>query len=66
VAGDVGITDHIIGGLLGHAVPGIRGRYARRTPAALLEAANAVSAEVAGRLGLTLPALLPAPIRGEA
>lgn len=66
VAGDVGITDHIIGGLLGHAVPGIRGRYARRTPAALLEAADVVSAEVARRLGLSMPALLPAPIRGDA
>lgn len=65
VAGDVGITDHMIGGLLGHAVPGIRGRYARRTPAALLEAADTVSAEVARRLGLTMPLLLPAPIRGE-
>lgn len=65
VAGDVGITDHMIGGLLGHAVPGIRGRYARRTPAALLEAADTVSAEVARRLGLTMPLLLPAPIRGD-
>ncbi|WP_396224563.1 tyrosine-type recombinase/integrase [Gemmatimonas sp.] len=66
VAGDVGITDHIIGGLLGHVVPGIRGRYARRTPAALLEAADVVSAEVARRLNLTMPALLPAPMRGDA
>lgn len=65
VAGDVGITDHMIGGLLGHSVPGIRGRYARRTPAALLEAADTVSAEVARRLGLAMPLLLPAPIRGE-
>ncbi len=66
VAGDVGITDHVIGGLLGHSVPGIRGRYARRTPAALLNAADIVSAEIAQRLNLTMPAVLPAPIRGDA
>lgn len=65
VAGDVGITDHVIGGLLGHSVPGIRGRYARRTPAALLTAADTVSAEIAQRLNLTMPALLPAPIRED-
>ncbi len=63
VAGDVGITDHLIGGLLGHVVPGIRGRYARRTPAALLDAADTVSAEIAARLGLTFAVVLPAPIR---
>ena len=56
VAGDVGVSDHMIGGLLGHSVPGIRGRYARRTDAALLAAADLVSAEVARRLQLNIEA----------
>lgn len=56
VAGDVGISDHLIGGLLGHAVPGIRARYALRTPRAMIEAADRVSAEIANRLGLPVPA----------
>ncbi len=55
VAGDVGISDHMIGGLLGHRVPGIRRRYARRTDDALRDAATKVSAEVASRLALALP-----------
>jgi integrase len=55
VAGDVGISDHLIGGLLGHRVPGVRRRYARRTDEALLDAANKVSAEVASRLALEFP-----------
>jgi integrase len=54
VAGDVGISDHMIGGLLGHRVPGIRRRYARRTDDALRDAATKVSAEIARRLGLNL------------
>lgn len=54
VAGDVGISDHLIGGLLGHRVPGVRRRYARRTDTALLEAATKVSAEVAKRLEVKL------------
>lgn len=56
VAGDVGISDHMIGGLLGHSVPGIRRRYARRTDGALLEATDKVSAEVTKRLELAFPA----------
>lgn len=56
VAGDVGVSDHMIGGLLGHRVPGIRRRYARRTDKALLAAADEVSAEIAKRLGLTFAA----------
>jgi integrase len=55
VAGDVGISDHMIGGLLGHRVPGVRRRYARRTDEALLDAANKVSAEVSKRLALAFP-----------
>ena len=54
VAGDVGTSDHMIGGLLGHAVPGIRRRYARRTDTALHDAATKVSAEIAARLELSL------------
>ena len=50
VAGDVGVSDHLIGGLLGHVVPGIRKRYAHRTDPALLEAADRVSREVRRRL----------------
>lgn len=61
LAGDCGISDHVIGGLLGHSVPGIRGRYARRTPETLLAAADLVSAEVARRLGLAVPVVFPAP-----
>jgi len=52
VAGDVGVSDHMIGGLLGHRVPGVRRRYARRTDDALLEAAHKVAAEVAKHLEL--------------
>lgn len=68
VAGDVGISDHMIGGLLGHRVPGIRRRYARRTDDALLAAATTVSAEVAKRLGLTLKgarSAVPFPLKRQ-
>jgi integrase len=50
IAGDVGVSDHLIGGLLGHAVPGVRKRYAYRTDPALIAAADRVSAEVRRRL----------------
>jgi integrase len=66
VAGDVGVSDHMIGGLLGHRVPGIRRRYARRTDQALLDAASKVASEVAARLNLKLAGsqkTLPFPAR---
>ena len=51
-AGDIGLSAHLIGGLLGHRVPGITAVYAHRTDPALADAANRVSAEVAARLNL--------------
>ncbi len=53
VAGDVGVSAHIIGGLLSHVVPGVTGVYAHRTDPALADAANRVAAEIAKRLHLT-------------
>jgi len=61
VAGDVGVSDHLIGGLLGHAVPGIRARYALRTSRAMRDAADRVSVEIARRLTLSSVTL---PLRG--
>jgi integrase len=52
VGGDVGLTDHVVGGLLGHVVPGVTGRYAKRAPEVLRDAADKVSSEVARRLRL--------------
>jgi len=52
-AGDIGLSAHLIGGLLGHRVPGITAVYAHRTDPALADAANKVAAEVARRLNLT-------------
>jgi len=52
VAGDVGLSHHIIGGLLSHVVPGVTGVYAKRTDPALIEAANRVAAEISDRLQL--------------
>ena len=51
-AGDIGISTHLIGGLLSHAVGGVTGIYARRSDPALADAANKVAAEVARRLNL--------------
>ena len=51
-AGDLGISTHLIGGLLSHAIGGVTGIYARRSDPALSDAANKVSAEVALRLNL--------------
>ena len=51
-AGDIGISTHLIGGLLSHAIGGVTGIYARRSDPALSDAANKVSAEVALRLNL--------------
>jgi len=67
-AGDVGISAHLIGGLLGHAVPGVTAVYARRSDPALSDAANRTSAEVARRLnlsGLADPQILPMAGRGR-
>lgn len=52
VAGDVGVSEHLIGGLLNHAVRGVTQRYARRSDPALIDAASRTAAEVARRLGL--------------
>ncbi|MGH7668309.1 MAG: site-specific integrase [Gemmatimonadaceae bacterium] len=52
VAGDVGVSAHIIGGLLSHVVPGVTGVYAHRTDPALADAANRVATEIAKRLRL--------------
>ena len=52
VAGDVGVSEHLIGGLLGHAVRGETSKYAKRTLEALREAADATSVEIARRLDL--------------
>jgi hypothetical protein len=46
------LSAHLIGGLLGHRVPGITAVYAHRTDPALGDAANKVAAEVAKRLNL--------------
>jgi integrase len=51
-AGDIGISTHLIGGLLSHAVGGVTGIYARRSDPALADAANKVATEVARRLNL--------------
>jgi len=51
-AGDVGLSAHIIGGLLSHVVPGVTGVYAHRSDPALADAANRVAAEIAKRLHL--------------
>lgn len=48
------LTEHLVGGLLGHVVPGVTGRYAKRAPEVLREAADRVSTAVAHRLGLEL------------
>lgn len=53
VAGDVGVSTHLIGGLLGHRVLGVTGIYAHRTDPALIEAANRTAIEIASRLGLS-------------
>lgn len=52
VATDKNVSDIRIGGLLGHVVPGIKQRYARRTDDTLRDAATTVSAEIARRLNL--------------
>jgi integrase len=52
VGGDVGLSAHLIGGLLSHRVPGITGTYAHRSDPTLREAAARVSAEIAKRLQL--------------
>jgi integrase len=52
--GSVELTDHVVGGLLGHVVPGVTGRYAKRAPEVLREAADRVSTAVAQRLGLEI------------
>jgi integrase len=52
VAGDVGVSGHLIGGLLSHVVPGVTGIYAHRTDPALADAANRTAAEIALRLSL--------------
>ena len=52
VAGDMGVSGHIIGGLLSHVVPGVTGIYAHRSDPALVAAADRTAAEVARRLNL--------------
>lgn len=52
VGAEVGLNDLQIGGLLGHKVPSVTGRYIRPSLDSLLSCADLVSAEVASRLGL--------------
>ena len=62
VAGDVGVSGHLIGGLLSHVVPGVTGIYAHRTDPALAEAADRTAAEIARRLnldGISDPKVIP-------
>jgi integrase len=68
VAGDVGVSGHLIGGLLSHVVPGVTGIYAHRTDPALADAANKVSAEIAERLaldGVRDPSVIPLEVERE-
>jgi integrase len=54
VGGDVGVSAHMIGGLLDHKVKGVTRRYARRTDKSLWIAASDISKEVACRLELKI------------
>jgi integrase len=56
VAADEGYSDATIGELLGHARRGVTSRhYIRRPDAALVAAADAVSARIAAAMGITSP-----------
>jgi integrase len=50
IATEMGYSELTIAGLLGHSVPGVTARYAHVPDAALVQAANRVSARVAGLL----------------
>ncbi len=50
VAAEMGISELIIAGLLGHRTPGITARYAHLPDSALVSAANRVSARIADAL----------------
>jgi integrase len=52
VGGDVGVSQHMISGLLSHKVAGVTGIYAHRTDKALWIAASDIAKEVAKRLEL--------------
>ncbi len=50
VAGELGFSTLTIAGLLGHTVPGVTARYGHVPDAALVVAANRVSAKIAAAL----------------
>jgi integrase len=52
IASRLGYSDATIGGLLGHAARGVTSRYIHRPDLALLAAADRVSAEIAGLMGV--------------
>jgi integrase len=56
VGAEVGLNDLQIGGLLGHKVPTVTGKYIHPSLDAVLGCADLVSAEVARRLGLPVDA----------
>jgi integrase len=49
-AAEMNYSDFVIGGMLGHAKPGVTGRYANAPDSALLMAADRVSQRLAGAL----------------
>lgn len=51
VAAGMGYSELTIAGLLGHSVPGVTARYAHVADSALVSAADAVSAKIAGMMG---------------